>query len=306
MAVQKEVWIPAIEENLYKGIEVIAAVATDDSSYVNNKTVHIPNAGAAPSVSRGNSTYPVVITERTDTDVDYTLTNFEIGPVRLGWADQLQLSYPKVQSITNDFMGNMNEALRNYFLSQFYTYDADTIVATDATATEANWLAGSTGLKVLRGRNVRSAAKILDRMKMPSGDRYLLLDYAQYWQLLGDISYNTARVEILGGFQATIDNIYGFKVIQLPLVAAQVNNTTGAVMTPAAADGDFGFAAGNRPLALAFHKSAVSWAKTGVQAFVDNQSAPHFGDVLSASVYGGAKYRRTDKAGVVAIRSTSA
>ena len=307
MAVQKEVWIPAIEENLYRGIELIAQVATDDSSYVNNKTVHIPNAGAAPNVSRGNSTYPVVVTERTDTDVDYTLTNFEIGPVRLGWADQLQLSYDKVQSITGDFMGNMNEALRNYFLSQFYSYASTSIVATDATTTVTNWLGGTAGgsLKVLRGRNVREAAKILDRMKVPSGDRFLLLDYEMFWQLIGDVAYNNSRLEVLAGFPSTIDNIYGFKVIQLPFVAAQNDNTSGAVIAPTAADGTFTFTTNNRPLGLAFHKSFVSWAKTGVEGFVQNSDPTMFGDILSASVYGGAKYRRTDKAGVVAIRATS-
>ena len=97
MAIQKEVWIPAIEENIYKGLEIISNVCTDDSTYVGNKTVHIPNAGTAPTVSRGNTTYPVAITERTDSDVNYNLTNFEIGPVRLGWADSLQLSYEKLK-----------------------------------------------------------------------------------------------------------------------------------------------------------------------------------------------------------------
>jgi hypothetical protein len=305
MAVQKEVWIPAIEENLYKGIELIAQVATDDSQYVNNKIVHIPNAGAAPNVTRGNSSYPVVVTERDDTDVDYTLANFEIGPVRLGWADQKQLSYDKVKSITNDFMGNMNEGLKNYFLSQFYSYAADTIVATDATTTVTNWLSGSANLKTLRGRNIRTAAKILDRMKVPAGDRYLLLDYEMFWQLIGDVSYNNARLEVLAGFPATIDNIYGFKVIQLPFVAAQASNTSGAVLTPNGSNGQFTYDANSRPLGLAFHKSFVSWAKTGVEGFVQNSDPTMFGDVLSASVWGGAKYRRTDKAGVVAIRATS-
>lgn len=307
MAVQKEIWLPLIEENLYKGIEIIANVATDDSSYVSNKTVHIPNAGAAPSVSRGNTTYPVSITERTDTDVDYTLTNFEIGPVRLGWADQLQLSYDKSTSITNDFMGNMNEALRNYFLSQFYSYDADSIVATTATSTVTNWLGGTAAgdLRTLRGRNVREAAKILDRMKMPTSDRYLLLDYEMFWQLIGDVAYNNSRLEVLAGFPATIDNIYGFKVIQLPFVAATTLNTVGTVIAPTAADGSFSFTTNNRPIGLAFQKSAVSWAKTGVQGFVQDNDPTLFGDILSASIWGGAKYRRTDKAGVVAIRATA-
>jgi len=304
MAIQKEVWLPAIEENLYKGIEVIENVATDDSTYVNNKTVHIPNAGAAPTVSRGNSTYPAAIVERTDTDVDYTLTNFEIGPVRLGWADGLQLSYNKVQSITNDFMGNLSETIRNYFLSQWYSYDASTIIDTTGTATTTNWLGGSaTGsLKHLIGADVIKAARIMDQMKMPAGDRYLLVDPVQWWQLIQDFGYNAARVGVTGGFPSTIEPMFGFTVIQIPFVAAVDANTGGTVIVPTAADGSFTFAAANRPIALAIQKSAVSWAKTNVETWTA-QGGGMFGESLEASLYGGSKYRRTDKKGIVAIRS---
>jgi hypothetical protein len=287
MAVNKQIWLPSIEENLHKGFEVLRTVASDDSAYVNNITVHVPNAGAAPTVTRGNSTYPVAITERADADVDYNLTNFEIGPVRLGWADGLQLSYNKVQSITNDFMGNMSEHMQKYICSQWYAYSASTIQSTTATATETNWLGGlATGaLRVLKGSDVRKAAEILDRQKFPSNGRYLTLDYMMFWQLLADVSYNDGRIEVLGGFQSTIDNIYGFKVIQLPFVAAlSANDTTATMMTPNAADGSFTFTANSRPIGLAFHQSAVSFAWTAVKPFSNNEDATHFSDILSASV----------------------
>jgi hypothetical protein len=309
MAIQKEFWIPAIEENLYRGIELIANVATDDSAYVNNTTVHVPNAGAAPSVSRGNSTYPVAISERTDADINYDLTNFEIGPIRVGWADQMQLSYDKVKSVTNDFMGNMSEALRNYLLSQFMvTSTTSNTVATTGSSTETNWLGGdATGsLKHLIGANVRSAAKLLDKAKFSYSDRYLLVDYAQFWQLLGDITYNDARIGHIAGFPVTLDNIYGFTVVQLPYVGAlSTNSAGGTVIEPTAADGSYSFSANNRPVALAFHKSAVSWAKTSVKAFDQEQDPTMFGDILSASVFAGGQYRRSSADGVIMIRSTA-
>jgi hypothetical protein len=309
MAIQTEVWIPAIEDNLYKGFEVMRAVASDDSSYAQNTTVHVPNAGASPIVTRGNSTYPVTIAERTDADVSYDLTNFEIGPVRLGWADGLQLIYDKVASVTNDFMGNMLEHMQKYICSQWWTYDSDLIVSTShASLTATNWLGGtaSGSLKLLTGDNVRQAAEILDREKFPSGDRYLLLDYKMYWQLLKDVSYNDTRIEVLGGFQSTIDNIYGFKVIQLPFVAAVSANTGSVTMIePSATDGSFTFTTNHRPIGLAFHKSAVSFAWTAPKPFSQDNDPTMFGDILSASVYGGGKYRRTSANGVVAIRATA-
>lgn len=306
MAIQTEVWVPAIEENLYRGLEVIANVSTDDSAYVSNKTVHIPNAGTAPTVSRGNTTYPVAITERTDSDVDYSLTNFEIGPVRLGWADGLQLSYDKVQSITNDFMGNLSETIRTYFLSQWYSYQASTIIDTTGSATTTNWLGGSaTGsLKHMTGADIINAARILDQMKMPSADRFLLVDPVQWWQLIQDFSYNSSRIGQVGGFPSTIDPMFGFTVVQIPFVAAVAANTGGAIVVPTAADGSFSFSAANRPIALAVQKSALSWAKTDVQSWT-SQGGGLFGETLEASLYGGSKYRRTDKKGIVAIRSVA-
>jgi hypothetical protein len=306
MAIQVETWIPAIEQNLFKGLDVISNVCTDDSSYVNNKTIHIPNAGAPPSVSRGNTTYPVAITERTDTDVNYSLTNFEIGPVRLSWTDGLQLSYDKVASITSDFMGNLSETMRNYFLSQWYSYDAASIIDTTGTATTTNWLgSGATGsLKHLIGADVINAARIMDMMKMPGSDRYLLVDPVQWWQLIQDFGYTSARIGQVAGFPATIEPMFGFTVVQIPFVAAVAANTGGTVLIPAAADGSFTWAAANRPIALAVQKSAISWAKTEVKGWT-SQGSGTFGENLEASTFGGSKYRRTDKKGVVAIRSVA-
>jgi hypothetical protein len=311
MAIQKEIWLSSIEDNLFKGFELLQQAATNDSAFVNNKTVHVPNAAAAPTVSRGNTTYPVAVSERNDTDLTYNLTNFEIGPVRLGWADGLQLSYDKVASVTNDFMGNLSENMKNWAISQWWTHnggDVDRLVSTTGTATTTNWLGGSaTGaLKQLLGADVRNAAKILDKEKFPVTDRYLLLDYEMFWQLLGDVSYNANRIEVVAGLPATIDNIHGFKVIQLPYVLALSANTgTLTTIAPNAADGSFTFSSTSRPAGLAFHKSAVSFAWTDPYIMTNDNDATMFGDVMSATVYGGGKHRRIDGKGVVAIRATA-
>ena len=304
MAVQKEVWIPAIQENLYKGFELLRAVATDDSAFVNNKKVHVPNAGAPPPVMRGNTVYPVQATGRSDADIDYSLVNFEIGPVRLGWADALSLSYDKIASITNDLIGNLNEHMRDYVLSEWWTKNTSATVATTGSSTSSNWLGGSaTGsLKDILGADVRSAAEILDRQKFPATDRWLLLDYKMFWQLLADISYNDARIEVVAGLSATIDNIFGFKVVQLPFVGAV--NTSDVVQKPNSA-GSFSFAASDRPFGLALHKSAVGFAFTEVRGFSSDEEPTYFGDILSASIYGGGKYRRSNANGVVAIIAKS-
>lgn len=307
MGIQKEVWLPFIQENLYKGFELVRNVAQDDSVYVTNATVHIPNAGAAADVNRDNTSYPVSISERTDTTITYDLHSFQMGPRRLGWSDSLQLSYNKMSSLAADFVGNINERIKDYTLSQWWTYNANTIVSTSGTATTTNWLGGSAAgsLKHLTGADVRSAAKILDRQKFPATERYLLLDPDQFWQLLGDMAYNSDRIEVVAGLSATVDTIYGFKVIQLPYVAAVSANTGTASMIVPGTDGSYSYTSTNRPAGLAFHKSAVSYAYTPIKVFTNSQQPEYFGDLTSAEIFGGGKYRRTDAEGVVAIRSTA-
>ena len=78
MAIQKELWSGAIQENFYKGIEVIKQAFTDDTMFLMSgangaKTIHVPSAGSLGSPTKGNSTYPVSITERPDQDVSYDL-----------------------------------------------------------------------------------------------------------------------------------------------------------------------------------------------------------------------------------------
>jgi hypothetical protein len=312
MAIQQEFWLKTVQEVLTKGFETVNQVAENDAAFINGTKIHIPNAGASATIKRGNTVYPAPITERVDTTVEYSLTSFQVAPTRLGWSDLLQLPHDKVQSVMKSKIGNLDEKIMNWALSQWWTHNSETtdrIVSTShASATATNWLGGSaTGtLKAMTGENVRQAAEILDKEKFPITDRYLLLDYKMFWQLVSDLSYNSARLEVVQGLRPTIPDVWGFKVIQIPYVAA-VSANTGAltVIEPNSDDGSFTYSANNRPIGLAFHKSAVGYAFTPPKMFMTTASPEFYADVVSAEVYGGGKYRRTDGKGVVAIRATA-
>jgi len=306
MAIFREVWSQAIQENLYKGLEAIRTVATDEpSDFINSTKVHVPNAGSVPGTVRGDVTLPLVVTERTDLDLDYDLHKFRVKPQNVEWALRYQLSYDKIQSITKDQMGTLASDMAKYMMSQWYYKAAASLVATTGTPTTTNWLGGSASgsLKHLTGADVRNAAKILDGQLIPDNDRYLLLDYEMFWQLLGDLAYDGDRLEVVPGLGRTIPSIYGFTVIQMPFVAAV--NTSDVIKTPAAADGSFTFASTDRPIGLAIQKSCASIATSPVTAFVNDNDPTYYGTILSAAVYGGGKYRRYDGKGIVAIRATA-
>lgn len=297
MAIQKELWSPVISENLFRGIEAIRMAATDDIIHVAAKTIHLPSAGSLGSVTVGNTTYPVAVTERTDQEVTYDLTNFEIGPVRVGWADKLQLSYDKLGSVVNDFMGNLSERIAAKLTLDMYHYTAGNYVVTTG-ADVAGHATGATGnRKSLIGANIRSAAELMTKQKVPINDRYILLDYAMFWQLVSDLSYGTYRADVVinpAGFNQLTIPLYGFTIIEMPFVGYAAS--TGAVRA-------YGNAGATTDLAfgLAIQKSCASYAFTDLQMFDGTDKPEYFGDIISASIYGGAKYRRYDKKGVIPI-----
>jgi len=299
MAIQKELWINEIQENLYKGIEAIKTVATDDSAFVEAKTVHISSAGAATAITKSNSSYPVSISERTDTDNSYDLTNYEFGPYRLGWADGLQLSYDKMKSVINDLTGGLGERVAREMMISWYHYTAAMYVSTTGSSYTAHATGATGDRKGLTGADLRKAAGVLDGQLMPQGDRYLLVDSTMFWQLMDDLEYNADRVSALpSGLVIAPGTPYGFTVIQMPAVVYAT--TAGVVRTYGQAG-----TTTDKAVALALHKSAASWAFTDIEMFEGLDKDPaYFGALISGAMYGGGKYRRYDKKGVVPIVQT--
>lgn len=296
MAIQQDLWLAEIQENLFKGLEAISIAATNDSAFVNGANVHIPNAGTPASVTKGNSTYPVAVAERTDNDLSYALTNYEIGPMRLGIADQIQLSYDKEKSLINDLMGGISERVARELMISWYHYTSGAYVTTTGSNYTAHATSATGNRKGLTGADLRMAAGILDRQKMQMAERYLLVDSTMFWQLMDDLEYNADRVGVLGnGLQTAPGTPYGFTVIQMPTV---VTATTAGVVNAYGAAG----ATTDKAVALAIQKSAASWALTDVEMIdgLDRDPA-YFGKLISATMYGGGSYRRYDKAGVVPI-----
>lgn len=298
MALQKELWHPVISENLFKGLESIKIVATDDSTYRENKTIHLPSAGAAATVTAGNSTYPVAVAERTDQEVTYSLTNYEFGPLRLGWADALQLSYDKMASLINDMMGGISNRVARDIMISWYHYTAGQFVMTSGSVVTKHAPGTSSGTaKALTGYDLRRAASIMDKQLIPADGRYLIADSIMFWQLMDDLAYNADRIEVVDGLPTAPGNPYGFTVVQMPHVVYTDSQFAARAFGNAGASTDLG-------VALAVQKSAVSFASTDVETFDGAGRPEYFGDIISGTAWAGGSYRRFDKYGVVPIIQT--
>ena len=82
MALNREIWINTITENFYPDNSFMAK-SIDDSAFVNNKTVHIPNAGKPSSVVINRSEKPAKIKEREDNELTYNIDELTTDPIHI-------------------------------------------------------------------------------------------------------------------------------------------------------------------------------------------------------------------------------
>lgn len=98
MALNKQVWLNTIVENFFPD-NSFATKSIDDSLFVNNKTVHIPNAGAPSGVEINRTTKPASVKQRTDQDLEYSMDELTTNPIYILNIDTVELSYDKRTSI---------------------------------------------------------------------------------------------------------------------------------------------------------------------------------------------------------------
>jgi len=295
MAVNKEVWLPAIEDNFYSEWEILNRLGKDDSMYVDAKTVHIPNAGSAGTLAKNNTSYPVSAVERTDGTNDYDINSYQMPPVRVGHFDTKDLTYDKSVSVVTDHVGRIGEYVKfDIFTTWYHGKTAGKYVETSGTDTETSEAPSSTAtVKVLTIEDVKKAKRILDKQKTPVTGRILLLPPSMFDQLHTSVIDNYT-INDNDGLMMFDKPLFGFTVVMQPEV---VNTTSAGVVRAYGHDG----AATDLEVGLAYQKDQVSFARSEVKVYETENAPGYYGDVIEAETWANGKYRRTDKQGVVAI-----
>lgn len=301
-----EAWMPVIQENLFAAHEKLGELATDDTNFVVKDAakkfykVYLPQAGTAENVIINPTTYPLTVSEREDDTLDYTLDHLVMKPQRLGMFDLSLLSYDKMKSVLNDYIGNIGEAQMYKSFINWYTgaADATKYVLTEGASFTSSAPSSTASVEEMQFTDLLKGAAILDKQKIPTTDRIALLPPDMFYQLHKDLvkgSYNFRIIEkdglqMLEGIWAT------FKIVMMP----QVLFVQQAAQSYAARPYLHAGATTDREAGLLYHKSAVSIAKGDL--FVHNeQSATYLGDLISAESWIGSKYRRKDLKGVVPL-----
>lgn len=303
MALQQEVWAKDIQDNFYQNNEFLQK-STDHSMWVNFKTVHIPQAGAASSVQQNRAILPAAIGSRTDTDLTYNLNEYSIDPILLTNLEEIQISYNKRASVLYNIMEALKYVVATQTLYSWAPSGSSRIVRTTGSNSTTSY-ANSTctgNRKLLTLADIANAKKTLDIDNVPQSGRVLLIPAHMYNEDLLGIS-NVAQAYAFG--QPVLPNgvvgrVMGFDIYVRPEVVVYDNTATPVIKT-LAGDGTYTAATTDNSAALAYHPAFVATAMGAIKMFYRENDPTYYGNILSGLLMHGAAKMRTDQKGIVAI-----
>lgn len=300
MAVQKEIWQRTIIEGLFADNTFLSKAVNDDMYVNEGKKVHIPNAGAPSGVVVNRDSLPATVHKRLDQDVDYDLDELTTNPILIPYADIVELSYNKRNSVIDQDRKELIFKAAEAMLANWLPAAANRVPTTGQGV--AAWTPSATGLrKKITPADVSALQLRMNADNVPQTDRYLLLDANMYQQLLDGMT----QTQAIGFFQAAdikrgvMGMLYGFEVMVRSTVYRFAADGT---LKALAADGAATDLAGG----LAWQRDSVSRALGEVKMFDHIDNPLYYGDVYSFLVRAGGAIRRYDKKGVYAIVTATA
>lgn len=301
MALQPEVWIEDIQENLFPKNSFME-MATNHDMFISNLTVHIPQAGADPAIYKNNNNTPISITERTDTDFTYDIDNYKAEPILIRNLDELQLSYSKRMSIMRNYYSTIGYAVENQTLYKWAPSGASRIVRTTGAAVGTALAPSATGTRnAITLADVLSLKGKLDKDEVPEEGRILLIPSDIYNNQLLAISniqqyyaYNLPVTQ-----DGKVPTLFGFKVMTRSSVAVYDTtpvpksvNSKGIPSSPAATD---------NLACIAYHPDFVSKARGTINVYTQENAPEYYGSILSMEVQHGASPLRSTSIGIAAL-----
>lgn len=298
MALQREIWVNSILEALFAD-NSFAARSVNHNEFVNGKTVHVPNAGAAPSVIKGRSSFPAEVKERSDIDLDYNIEEYTTDPIRIPEAEKVELSYNKRESVIRMSRSKLADSVHNDIVKSWVPASGYTKVATTGAASDAHSPSATGKRKKLVKADVLKLKVAFDKDDIPQTGRCLLLDAVMYNELLESLteSESFAFLNSADATKGLVGKLYGFDVYErstvLTVVAAGTSLSTSEEATDSAAG-------------IAWHEDFVSRAVGNTDMFDDDKNPLYYGDIVSFLVRAGGKYISADKKGVALIYQATA
>jgi hypothetical protein len=269
MALIKEVWMADIQETLDLNADFIGRMRNLDE-FITNGYIHVPQASALTAPVMNNTTFPLPVQHRTDSELLIKVDQFQSPVYTVPDIESFQISYNKRESI----MGGLNRELVAYIGDQVFQR---------ITPTAANRKVTSTG--ALKYSDILAVAKKLDLDNVPKSDRHLELPTDLFYELLLDDDvknqYISGFATVASGAEAGALKLAGIMIHERPTVAT----------------------VGGAQAGVAYHKDAVGVGRGGVGVLTGTEGDPVYGGgtTMSSIVWLGAGVLRSDNKGIVTL-----
>jgi hypothetical protein len=293
----KEIWRKEIIGSLYKDNDFLKW-CFDASEFVKDGTiVHIPQAGIPSNVEVDRTSLPATISERTDSDIVYTLKEFTSDPKLVRNIDKIQLSYNKVQSVISEDMDNLREKVADWMLRLWTPASAGAIMRTTGDAIVGKAPSATGNRKALVPADFAAAQLFMDDQNVPKANRKAIVPARMMATMLTNLELWKRDV---GGEldlkEGRIARLYGFDIVTRSTVNIYDNTGTPVAKNPGASA-----AATDNLASLFWHPSAVEGALGNVDAFYKLNDPTYYGDIFSFLLMAGGRIRRADNKGVIAM-----
>lgn len=300
MAVLTEVWERDIKEVLFAQNNEFLRASVNHDAFVENKTVHVPQAGSLPGAIKNRTTFPAPVVDRIDTTLDYDLESFSVDPVRIGRIEEVQISYQKRQSVMKQHLNILMDIIAREGIFNWASDNTANQVRTTGTTSTINRPPGTTGSrKKLTVQDLAQLTQVMDDQNVPDNGRWLMLPSKMYQEFF--TITELIRDDIIGKVtlpSGVLNKILNFNIIKRSSNTIVKYDNSGvpqrkAVGAASAADDNFG--------AIAWHVDFVATALGNIEIFEDFKSATMYGTVISADVLTKTTKLRTDEAGIVTL-----
>jgi hypothetical protein len=209
MGVLKEIWTGEIIKAFRHEKTFLAEIASRNEM-VNNNVIHMVDVGADPAVLVNNTTYPIAMSQRDDSDVAISLDKFDTENTLVTRDELYALSYDKIGSVIESHKlvleDKTADKAAHSLAPSANTSDTPLIMTTGLSNGETY------ARKRLDPENIIAAKRALDDLKVPLQGRVLVLCNQHVQDLLMVDEVFARQYKDMASGQ--ILNLYGFKIFQ--------------------------------------------------------------------------------------------
>lgn len=297
MGVQKELWQNSIEEELFASNEFLKYAKNADEYVIGGAIVHIPQSGGPTGVQRNRTTFPAAVVTRTDTEVLYPLDEYTTNPTRIPYADTVELSYDKRQSVVRENTEEMMELIGSTMLHRWADGLPTSLIIAATGAGSVSTVPGTTGnRKIITEADLRKAQTLMNLQNVAKKNRYAILDSNQIDQLFSNNDVKKYTQQYLDLPDGAIAKLSGFNIIERSSALILGNDDNSKLPEAAIAADDDG-------AGIFFQMNAVERAIGDIKFFDNKDRAEYYADIFSHLVRANGRRRRLDNKGVIILRN---